>query len=468
MSIRSNEAKAGQQVLVIGLDCAAPEFVFGHPDYDLPNLHALMERGAWGLLRSCDPPITVPAWSCMMSGRDPGALGIYGFRNRRSHDRYDDFGIATSLSVKEPRLWDIIGDAGRNVCVVGVPQTYPVKPVNGCLVSGLLTPDQEAECTYPLSLRNELIDIVGEIQFDVSDFRTDAKENLFERIVAFMENRFAVSRYLLKNKPWDFFMMVEMGLDRLHHAFWRFADPAHPKFEESNPYRWYLKRYYELMDAHIGELMALVGEDVKVAVVSDHGAKAMHGGIRINQWLMEMGYLTLKGPLEASEPFDVENVDWSRTIAWGEGGYYGRVFLNVKDREPEGIVAPEDVDATVKRLRSELEAMQGPNSEMLGNRALRPNELYAEVHGIAPDLLVYFGDLHWRSLGEVGASSIYAETNDTGPDDANHAMEGIVLLSDGDGVELSDASLFDIAPTVLNWMGLPVSPEMRGNPLLNR
>ncbi|MFP6581939.1 MAG: alkaline phosphatase family protein [Candidatus Hydrogenedentota bacterium] len=467
MSIRRDGDNSGQRVLVIGLDCAAPEFVFRHPDYDLPNLHALMDRGAWGSLRSCDPPITVPAWSCMTSGRDPGALGIYGFRNPRSRDRYGDFGIATSRSVRESRIWDIAGDAGRNVCVVGVPQTFPVKTVNGCLVSGLLTLDQEAACTYPSTLREELIDALGSIQFDVNDFRTEDKENLFERIVSFMENRFAVSGYLMKNKPWDFFMMVEMGLDRLHHAFWRFADPSHPKFEESNPFRWHVKRYYEQMDRHIGELLALAGEDVKVAVVSDHGAKAMHGGIRINQWLMDRGYLSLKRPLDASEPFDVEKVDWSRTVAWGEGGYYGRVFVNVRDREPEGTVAPEELDSTVSRLKSELEAMPGPDGLSLGNRALRPADLYPQVHGIAPELLVYFGDLHWRSLGEVGASSIYAETNDRGPDDANHAMEGIVILSDGDGEELSDASLFDIAPTVLNWMGLPVSPGMQGNPLLD-
>jgi predicted AlkP superfamily phosphohydrolase/phosphomutase len=454
------------RVLVIGLDCAAPEFIFRHPDYDLPNIHALMNRGAWGTLRSCDPPITVPAWSCMTSGRNPGALGIYGFRNRRSYESYSDVVIATSRAVKEPRLWDILGDAGKKVCVVGVPQTFPVSAVNGCLVSGLLTPDQNSECTYPPELRDELIGELGEIQFDVADFRTEDKENLFERIKVFMANRFAVSKYLMKHTPWDFFMMVEMGLDRLHHAFWRYGDPLHPKFEQDNPFRWCLKEYYELMDRHIGELLVCTGEQCRVLVVSDHGAKAMHGGIRINQWLIGQGYLTLMHEPSGPQPFSADNVDWSRTTAWGDGGYYGRIFLNVEGREPQGIVKSAEVNELKARLRRELEAMSGPDGAHLATKVHVPSELYDEVRGIAPDLLVYFGDLHWRSLGEVGAESVYAETNDTGPDDANHAMEGIVVLSEGGGHELNGASLYDIAPTVLDWMGVKLPNEMNGKSLV--
>ncbi|MGH3113332.1 MAG: alkaline phosphatase family protein, partial [Gaiellaceae bacterium] len=71
------------RALVIGLDCAPPELVFERWREDLPTLRSLMERGRYGVLRSCDPPITVPAWACMTSSRSPGALGIYGFRNRR-------------------------------------------------------------------------------------------------------------------------------------------------------------------------------------------------------------------------------------------------------------------------------------------------------------------------------------------------------------------------------------------------
>ena len=458
---------SGRRVLIIGLDCAAPEFVFKHPDYHLPNLHRLMDSGSWGPLRSCDPPITVPAWSCMMSGRDPGELGVYGFTNRRSYDDYKGVLTGTSLFIKKPRLWDLVKEAARNSIILCVPQTYPVAPVRGCLVSGMLTPGNDVECTSPAELRDEIVDAVGDLQFDVSDFRTPDKENLFKRICSFLENRFDVATYLMNTKPWDLFMMVEMGLDRLHHAFWQFADEAHPRFQEDSPFRWHVKQYYERMDERIGELLGLAGPDVAVMVVSDHGAKAMHGGIRLNQWLIDNGYLHLKQPPKEPEPFDMDNVDWSKTVAWGDGGYYGRIFLNVAGREPEGIVRPEDVDTTLAKLTAQLQAMRGPNGASLGNSALRPENIYRTVRGIAPDLLVYFGDLHWRSLGEVGAESIYAETNDTGPDDANHAMEGIVILNEGGGKRLEGASIYDIAPTALRWMNVPEPVDLRGRSLVD-
>ncbi|HVM96495.1 MAG TPA: alkaline phosphatase family protein, partial [Candidatus Acidoferrales bacterium] len=74
-----------EKVAVIGLDCVPPQLVFERWVELLPNLRRLMGEGAWGSLRSCDPPITVPAWASMVTGKDPGQLGVYGFRNRGSH-----------------------------------------------------------------------------------------------------------------------------------------------------------------------------------------------------------------------------------------------------------------------------------------------------------------------------------------------------------------------------------------------
>src|SRR4030067_2435176 len=127
------------RLLVIGLDCAAPELIFDQWRRDLANLDRLMSRGAYGRLRSCIPCITVPAWSVMTSSKDPGVLGIYGFRNRADYS-YDRMTIATGSAVKEPRVWDLLGQAGYKVVTVGVPGTYPPRPVNGAQISCFLTP----------------------------------------------------------------------------------------------------------------------------------------------------------------------------------------------------------------------------------------------------------------------------------------------------------------------------------------
>ena len=116
--------------LVIGLDCAAPQLVFEQWREELPTLRGLMANGAYGRLESTNPPITVPAWASMMSSRDPGELGIYGFRNRKDHS-YDGYTIANATTVRYDRIWDVLSRAGKQVILLGIPQTYPVHPVNG-------------------------------------------------------------------------------------------------------------------------------------------------------------------------------------------------------------------------------------------------------------------------------------------------------------------------------------------------
>lgn len=458
------QVRRAERVLIIGLDCATPQFLFGPDRFDLPNLRALQERGAWGLLRSCDPPITVPAWACMTSSKDPGQLGIYGFRNRKDNS-YDGMTTANGASVKEPRVWDILSRAGKKVAVVGVPQTYPVKPVNGWLTAGFLAPDKSVEFTYPKSLKQEILETVGDYIFDVKGFRTDKRDWLLEQIYAFMENRFAVAKHLMSTKPWDFFMMVEMGVDRMHHAFWRFTDKSHPDFEPGNKYENVLRDYYQAVDKHIGEMLALVGDDTSVFVVSDHGAKGMYGGVCINQWLMREGLLTVRDELSGLKRIEDCDIDWSKTKVWGSGGYYGRLFFNVKGREADGQIAPEDYESFRDEVIAKIEAMVDHEGKPMGNKAHKPEDLYKEVKGIAPDLIVYFGDLGWRSVGTVGFDSIYTFENDTGPDDANHDFHGIFLMDDRTGrggQEMTGLQLMDIAPTVLEMLGVDVPADMLG------
>jgi predicted AlkP superfamily phosphohydrolase/phosphomutase len=456
-----------ERVLVIGLDCAAPRFVFGPDAFDLPNLRALMQRGAYGPLRSCDPPITIPAWACMTTGFDPGQLGVYGFQYRRDHGYFSD-AISTSQQIAAPRVWDRLGDAGKRVAIVGVPQTYPVKPVNGVLVSGFLTPDTSVQFTHPPELGRELLDAVGDYVIDAIPYRTGDKAGLLERLHALLDNRFAIARYIMDRVPWDFFMMVEIGLDRLHHGFWRYCDPQHPRYERHPTLSRAFEDYYQKLDAHIGTLLERISENTAVMVVSDHGARAMHGGVYLNEWLAERGWLALTTPLTQPTPLRACPVDWSRTRAYAFGGYCARVHLNVRGREPQGIVAPSEYEATLDRLTLQLEAMSGPGGRRLGNRVVRPGETYRAVNGIAPDLLVYLGGLDWRALGDLGAGAIFTTENNSGPDDANHDFDGILILDDRsgrNGEALRGASLYDITPTILDYFGLPPDSKMRGKSL---
>lgn len=455
------------KVLVIGLDCLEPSLLFEQFRGELPNLERLAARGVSGRLRSCDPPITVPAWSSMMSGKDPGTLGVYGFRNR-SDRSYKAMHFATSKAVNEPRLWDLLGRAGKYVVLLGVPQTYPVKVVNGECVGCFMSPSTESDYTYPAQLKDEIRSTVGDYMVDVPNFRTEDKERLLRDIYRMTQKRFLLANHLVRTRPWDYFMMVEMGTDRIHHGFWRFMDPAHRRHEPDNRFQNAIRDYYHFVDGCVGQLLAAAPDDSHVLVVSDHGAKCMQGGVCINEWLIREGYLVLKEyPKQPTRFADLE-VDWSRTRAWADGGYYGRVFLNVQGREPQGAIPARRYESARDELARAIERIPNENGRPLQTRAPRPEELYHRVNGVAPDLLVYFDDLRWRSVGTVGTGAIQTFENDTGPDDANHAEEGIFILSGPDvpaGRTVEGAQLMDVAPTLLQLFGLPVPDDMQGHPI---
>src|SRR5919109_1132796 len=125
--------------------------------------------------------------------------------------------------------------------------------------------------------------------------------------------RFRLAEHLLEAKPWTLFAMVEMGPDRMHHGFWKFMDPEHRKHEPGNPYETAILDYHRNVDGLIGKLLEHADEDTVVFVLSDHGAKRLDGGIRINEWLRREGLLTtLAEPNGVSSLRDV-GVDWSRT-----------------------------------------------------------------------------------------------------------------------------------------------------------
>ena len=455
----------GSKALVIGLDCAAPQWVFDRWLDDLPTIRSLTERGTFGILRSCEPPITVPAWSVMTSSRTPGSLGFYGFRNRRDHS-YEAMAFADSRAVRVPRVWDLLSQAARPVVVLGVPQTYPVSRVNGVMVSCFLTPDTEkSEYTYPPELKHEIEGLVGRYMVDVDNFRTEEKGRLLEQIEEMTATRFRVAEHLLEVKPWDLFFMVEMGTDRIHHAFWRFFDHEHRLYEPGNPYEQAVLDYYKALDEKMGRLLRFADDDTAVIVVSDHGAKKMDGGICVNEWLRREGYLALKQEPAAPGPLKPEMIDWEKTIAWGEGGYYCRLFLNVACREPQGVVAGEDYERVRSELKQKLEALGDPEGNPIGTIAHRPEDLYPVRNGVVPDLLVYFGDLSWRSIGLVGGGAVHVFENDTGSDDANHAHDGLYIIA-GAGIPAGqgpEQQIQDVAPTLLQLLGEPVPPEMEGS-----
>ncbi|MEA2522076.1 MAG: hypothetical protein QOI81_1722 [Actinomycetota bacterium] len=460
----------GPRVAVIGLDCAPAKLVFDDMAGEMPNVHKLMGEGLHGPLASITPPITVPAWACAMTGKTPGQLGIYGFRNRKD-TTYDGLSLATSDAVKEPTVWDLLGERGGKSLLIGVPPGYPPKPVEGWRISCFLTPPSAKNFTAPAELQAEVEAELGADPyiFDIPNFREKGLEFVMDQVYAMTKRRFQVARRLIQNKPWDYFMMVEMGLDRLQHVFWQCWDPGHPKYVPGNQFESAFQNYFRYLDSEVGSLIELIPDDAVTIVMSDHGARRMEGGVCINDWLIGEGLLTLSEEIEGVVPIAKAPIDWSRTVAWGDGGYYGRLFLNVKGREPEGIIESSRYDEVRDDLIARFGSMVGPDGRPMGTRALKPQDVYPEVRGVAPDLIVYFGDLDWRSVGTIGNPDVFTHENDTGPDGANHDPTGIFVMKGAPGQTLGTKqgmNLVDVGPTILNLYGIEAPEDAVGRNFL--
>jgi predicted AlkP superfamily phosphohydrolase/phosphomutase len=406
----------------------------------------------------------------MMASRTPGDLGVYGFRNRANRS-YDDLYIANGSAIREPRLWDLMTRQGKKSIVIGVPGTYPVRALNGLMVSCFLTPSTKQQYTFPPLLRQEVEQVVGEYLFDCTNFRTQDRADLLNQVYEMTNRRFALAEHFLETREWDFFVMVEMGTDRMHHAFWKDMDPRHRRHDPNGPHRDAIRAYYRHVDRLVARLLAHADDDTLVCVVSDHGARRMEGGIRINEFLRTAGYLTTRKEPAGRCSLDDVGVDWSRTTAWGEGGYYSRVFLNVRGREPLGTVDPADYERVRDELAARIEAIPDERGNPLRTVVHKPEQVYPQANGVPPDLIVHFDELAWRAVGTIGGDEgLHTFDNDTGPDDANHAQDGMAILV-GNGIEPGyrpGMHLLDVAPTVLDALGIPVPEQMRGQSLVAR
>jgi predicted AlkP superfamily phosphohydrolase/phosphomutase len=455
-----------RRLLIIGLDAVPPEFLFDRLLPVMPNVRRLFEHGARAALRSTDPPITIPAWPVMFTGVDPGSLGFYGFRHRRAHAYFDTYVPASTL-LPVPTLWQLLSQRGRRVAVVGMPPGYPPPSVNGLYISDFLTPGGRTDFTHPPALRAEIESRFGPYRFDVV-FRAQERVQLYRDIVAMTRQRFAIAEALYAREKWDVFALHEIGTDRLHHAYWKHFDRTHPDYVPGNPFEHVAEEYYAEIDAAIGRLLARADDRTAVLIASDHGSMRMSGCFCINQWLQQKGYLTLSKPVPPGTPIEKAEVDWSRTKVWGAGGYYARLFFNLRGREPNGIVAPEELPGLRSQLERDLKGLTGPDGQPMQVDLLDPQRIYRSVRGDPPDLMAYFDQLRWRSAGTMGYPSIYLKENDTGPDDAVHGFEGVFLFYDPMNPQprdLGPQQILDVAPTLLRWLGEAIPDHVQGRPI---
>lgn len=455
---------------IIGLDCVPDSLLFDSLSAELPTIQALRDHGIWGTLVSTDPPITIPAWTTITTGRDPGELGLYGFRNRLGYEQYE-LTVVNSSHVRVPRVWDYLEAKGAESLLLAIPQTYPPRVHRGITVAGFPTPSFHTPFCHPPEVSEDIVRLTrGRYVNDIREFRRKDKEELLADLYSAADARFTVAQHLVLHKPWDFFMMVETATDRLHHGFWADYDATHPRHITNSPFDRVIPEFYRFVDQRIASVLALLPDETTVMVISDHGAGALRGAVAINEWLIAQGYLKLSKEPKEAVPLTPDLVNWAATTAWGEGGYYARIFLNVRGRETHGKVSQDEYECLREELANKLLAMRDARGVSMRNAVLRPREIYSVCRNVPPDLMVYFDDLNYRSSGTVGEGKIFPEANGEGMDEANHKPNGVFIMARlvdvrhgrQMGRRIVPISCMDIVPTVLHELGNSIPLDLRG------
>lgn len=502
MNCDSNRAR----IFVVGLDGATFDLVRPWAEKGLlPTLRKLMEEGCWGELTSTIPPFTAPAWCSFATGKNPGKHGLYDFAGRKP-GTYQMVPLNAS-SIRSPTLWQILSRHGRKVAVLNVPLTYPPAPVNGVLVTGMLTPPNAATFTYPPDFASELMSAVpGYTVWPDGVFHPMGREPDFLRVVhELTEMRLKAARFLMQKLDWDFFMVVFRGPDLVQHWLWRHME----KGEDSELGQGILS-VYRRVDGAIASLIGSLPSKTTVIIMSDHGAGPLDTYVHVNTWLLREGYLKIKasalsklklamfrvgltprafyrllmrtglrkgiGAMVRERKSAVRgmldrvflsfrDVDWPKSLAYSYGNV-GPIYLNVKGREPQGCVEPgRHYEEIREEISLRLQELRDPRTgKKLVERVYRKEELYSgEALEDAPDLFFIPKDLRCQAFGLLQFTSnqwLEPSFDRSG----GHRMNG-VFLAWGEGVRqvtLEGIHMTDLTPTILALLDVPIPEDMDG------
>lgn len=511
------------RLLIIGLDGATfdlirPWIARGK----LPNIARLTAQGSSARLRSVPNQNSAPAWSSYATGKNPGKHGVYYFDERIEgtyNKRYLNGGFRQAES-----WWSIASRAGKTVAVINVPMTYPAERVRGVMLAGLDAPgiDSPGFC-YPPELIRELRLNVGDyvIEPGIPSYMKMGRRDLAEQaIFDAAKKRMAYARYLLQTRAWDVFHITFTATDAVHHFFWKDMDPTHPEHNPVDAVRFgdTIEQVYQYMDGIVGELSALA-PDAAIMLMSDHGGGFNQRGAEyLNEWLRSIGLLhtldenghraglgsqlkrtalaparwaydvvdrsltrdaklrlvrMLPGIRERMETaMTFGNIDWKRTKAYAYGAR-DDLWINLQGREPDGIVPPTDYDALRDEIIVKLHASRDVlDHEPVLEEAIRREEVYhgPNLHK-APDILI-----RWKTtrvirgiyLPQPGQAPPPASPLSPNLNNGGHRLHGIFVMA-GPGVrcghQFKEGVLWDLAPTILHYLGVPVPDDMDGRVL---
>ena len=483
------------KVMVVGLDGASFNFIGPFCEQGvMPNLDRFMQLASHGDLVSAYPPITPAAWVTFMTGKLPGKHHVLDFEQFRFEDnslRYN-----TSADIHAATIWRMVSDAGRKVAAINVPMTYPPEEVNGILIAGHNVPNPDSPYTYPEDFKAKLLEQIPDY-LQVKPARGNIEDTaIFESFLKAqmktVDHYYEATRLVDAQIEWDLLMTVFPHTDMGHHV-WRYMDPEiSPRYPQR---RERIMSIFTQLDEALGKLFALADErEAQVVIMSDHGHGGQVGWVRANKLLQKWGYITMTGKCQwfirrmvreyqkwrykdkytrpARLVDEKLGIDWSRTMAAVcHTAMWGFLYLNVRGRQPEGIIEPgEEYEACRNDLIERFLAEKDPvTGEPLFTEVIKPEMAYGEspLSWDCPDLLLAPQEgvkVNRRTRGKWTVKHTNPATAE-----GTHLLHGLWMAA-GETIKTGQnfqANIQDIAPTLLTMLGIPVLKDMDGEVLFD-
>lgn len=497
------------KLMIIGLDGADWEII--NPflaEGKLPALRQIIENGAQGMMRSTIPPVTPCAWTTAYTGVNPGRHGVYDFVD--FHCGSGEIPLTNGGQRKCPTFMQICSDQGLSVGVLNAPWTYPPDDLDGYVVSGMDTPEFGPGMSRPREIYREIVDLVGEYELEPVQhlwYRDNAR---IEDIDDETDNLKKVALWLMHNRPTDVFMMVFTITDQVQHGF---VGNRSLRSSTGRMYEDVVLHVYECIDAALGEILDAGGDDTPVFLLSDHGGAPFERFVNLDAVLKDLGFLALnetqKNPgsriknalwglgyrvksllpdgllnalrktgARARETIATElegpGVDWARTKAIPMPSY-GMIRVNVRGRDPAGIVEPgEEYEAVCEEIGEALVQYRDPvDDRPVFSEVLRAGDIYEGPHTKgAPDLVAMRSGTRFHTFSPISVQekTLNALKPAITPRDptytGTHSPRGIFVASGpglASGKETAEVHLQDFAPTVLAALGIPIPRYMDGH-----
>ena len=487
-----------RKVLVLGLDGATFKLLEPMAEEGrIPTLARLMDGGARGILESTLPPVTIPAWISMMTGKNPGRLGLYDLLKRV------EYGVEPNESCfKESNpVWRTLNQYGLKTGVLNVPGTYPPDEVDGFMVTGMMTPSTSSPYAHPTELRSEL-NSVHEYEIDVPPWHITEKDQLVKDIYRVTRKRGDAAEYLIGEYPCDFYMIVFTSSDRIHHYMWHRED--------------LVEAYWEELDKVLAKLLDLFDEETTVFVVSDHGFGTLERTFFVNEWLRTKGFLRVRrqvtkrvlvrldraveglyrflgerklisvignflfkvlgfGRLQKAIYRYLSNVhlesrvNWRHTKAFScvHTPHFGQIYLNMEGKMRDGCVSEDEREELQESILKELENLPmswtGASPEIEIHRG---EDLYNGPHlDEAPDIVFIMDEGRCEIDAKVGEGRLFAKGAPLSGWSGTHTKDGVFVAHGPlvkEGFHIEKASIVDVAPTILQMFGIKPGADMDG------